>query len=98
MGIVLPVKGVSKVYGTKKNPFPALKNLNLEVSRGDFVGIMGPPGSGKSTLLHLLSTIDTPATGSIDIGGRNILTMKEEELNIFNGSVATPQNSLNLCN
>lgn len=83
MGIVLQAKGVSKVYGTKKNPFTALKNLNLEVSRGDFVGIMGPSGSGKSTLLHLLSTIDTPATGSIDIGGKSILTMKEEELSDF---------------
>jgi len=63
-----------------------LKNLNLEASRGEFVGIMGPSGSGKSTLLHILSTIDTPTTGSIEIGSKNILTMKEEELSHFRRS------------
>ena len=86
MGIVLQAKGVSKIYGTKKNQFTALKNLNLEASRGEFVGIMGPSGSGKSTLLHILSTIDTPTTGSIEIGSKNILTMKEEELSHFRRS------------
>lgn len=70
MGIVLQAKGVSKIYGTKKNQFTALKNLNLEASRGEFIGIMGPSGSGKSTLLYLLSTID--------IEGKGILTIMEK--------------------
>lgn len=86
MEIVLQAKGVSKIYGTKKNQFTALRNLHLEISRGEFVGIMGPSGSGKSTLLHVLSTIDTPTSGSIKIGSKSILTMKEEELSHFRRS------------
>ncbi len=57
------------------NEFTALKNINLTIKEGEYVGIMGPSGSGKSTLLNLISCLDSPTEGEVYIEGVGISTL-----------------------
>ncbi len=83
MKTILEVKNISKVYNTGGNRFEALKGINLQVSEGEFVGIMGPSGSGKTTLLNVLSTIDDASQGEILIDNKNIVKMNDDKLALF---------------
>lgn len=86
METVISVKDVKKSYGTTKEKITeALKGITFDVSKGDFIGIMGASGSGKSTLLNLLSTIDKPTSGEIFINQRDVTTLKGDELSDFRG-------------
>ena len=60
-----------------------LKDASLSVPRGEFLAIVGESGSGKSTLLNLLGALDTPTSGKVIIDGKDIFSMKEEELTVF---------------
>ncbi|MDX5708579.1 ABC transporter ATP-binding protein, partial [Clostridioides difficile] len=73
---------LSKVYG-KKIIFNALNDINFSIEDGEFVGIMGPSGSGKTTLLNMISTIDKPTTGTMELKGKNPLLLRGEELALF---------------
>ncbi|WP_257985947.1 ATP-binding cassette domain-containing protein [Bacillus sp. M6-12] len=64
MDTVLQANGIKKVYGVRGNVYSALNGIDLQITRGEFVGIMGPSAAGKSTILNILSTIDTPSEGS----------------------------------
>lgn len=77
---ILKGNKIKKVFGTKENVLTALDGINLTVSKGEFVGIMGPSGSGKSTLLNILATIEQPTTGDVVIDGKNTAKMNEEQL------------------
>ncbi|MBC1545432.1 ABC transporter ATP-binding protein VirB [Listeria cossartiae] len=83
METVLKAHKVRKVYGSKGNLFSALGSISLEIQKGSFVGIMGPSGAGKSTLLNVLSSIDKPTSGEIEIGGKLISQMNGKELAVF---------------
>ena len=83
MKTMLEAKGISKIYDTGGNTFEALKDIQLQVKEGEFVGIMGPSGSGKTTLLNVLSTIDTASKGEILIDGKDIVKMNDDELALF---------------
>lgn len=83
MNTILQAINVQKVFGAKGNVYTALEDINLDIQKGEFVGIMGPSGAGKSTLLNILSTIDTPTSGEIIIDGQNIVKMKEAQLSDF---------------
>ncbi len=65
---MIRLKDVSRIYPLKGGPFYALRGINLEIARGDFVSIMGPSGSGKSTLLHVLGLHDAAWTGEYWFG------------------------------
>ncbi|WP_100065857.1 ABC transporter ATP-binding protein [Miniphocaeibacter massiliensis] len=82
---ILEVKKLKKVYKTKlsSNTVEALKDINFEVEKGEFIAIMGESGSGKSTLLNLIATIDSPTSGEIILDGKNISTSSEGEMAIF---------------
>ncbi|GIM46203.1 peptide ABC transporter ATP-binding protein [Collibacillus ludicampi] len=81
---VLKAHAVSKIYGSKgQMTYKALENIHLEVQKGEFVGIMGPSGSGKTTLLNILSTIDKPTSGHIEINGTNPSMLKNKQLAFF---------------
>lgn len=67
MRTLLDAKEVTKIYG--KSGQPSLNMVSFRVVEGEFIGIMGASGSGKTTLLNVLSTIDTPTSGSIKING-----------------------------
>lgn len=79
---MLKVTKVSKVYEGKV-AYRALTDIQLEVDKGEFVAIMGPSGSGKTTLLNIISTNDTPTTGTVEIEGRNPHILKKNDLAKF---------------
>ncbi|GGG75784.1 MULTISPECIES: ABC transporter ATP-binding protein [Paenibacillus] len=81
---VLHTKGLGKIYSSKGNvSYKALEDIDLKVEAGEFVGVMGPSGSGKTTLLNLLSTIDRPTSGELEINGVNPARLNERKLALF---------------
>ena len=80
--MILKVSNLEKIYKGKVS-FKALENINMEVSKGEFVAIMGPSGSGKSTFLNTISTIDKPTGGSVLIAGSNPYEMNSTQLSTF---------------
>ncbi|MCI0768214.1 ABC transporter ATP-binding protein [Bacillus sp. TL12] len=80
MSFVLEAKSVNKIYGTDDNQFYALKNIDLQIQKGEFVAIMGTSGSGKSTLLNLLSGLDKPTSGEILLNGQDITKARDADL------------------
>ena len=83
MNNVLIAKNLRKVYASKGVTYTALQDINLEIKEGEFIGIMGPSGAGKTTLLNIISTIDTPSSGSVIIAGDDITKMNEDKLSSF---------------
>ncbi|MBU5227994.1 ABC transporter ATP-binding protein [Clostridium senegalense] len=82
---IMEVKDVKKVYSSKQvgSESKALNGVSFFVQRGEFLGIMGPSGSGKSTLLNVISTIDSPTSGTILLRGKSFLNLNEDELSMF---------------
>ncbi|WP_138206032.1 ABC transporter ATP-binding protein [Haloimpatiens lingqiaonensis] len=82
---VLNIQNLKKVYGSRFGgvKYTALDNIDLKVNEGEFVGIMGPSGSGKTTFLNVISTIDKPTSGKVEIDGRDISQLKEPHLSAF---------------
>lgn len=82
---IMEVRDVKKVYGSKNggSESKALNGVSFSVENGEFLGIMGPSGSGKSTLLNVISTIDSPTSGTISLRGKSFLNLNEDELSIF---------------
>ncbi|OXX84004.1 bacitracin ABC transporter ATP-binding protein [Paraclostridium benzoelyticum] len=79
---ILKTTKLEKIYNAKI-PFVALKDININIEKGEFVAIMGPSGSGKSTFLNVISTIDSPSSGTVLINGKNPHTMSDQELAHF---------------
>jgi putative ABC transport system ATP-binding protein len=71
---------VTRRYGEGESAVDALRGVTLEVPAGQFTAVMGPSGSGKSTLMHLLAGLDTPSTGTVEIGGEDITKMGDKQL------------------
>jgi len=76
---------VNKTYETPAGKFAALKDINLQIEPGQFVGIVGKSGSGKSTLLNMVAGIDRPSTGSVAIAGTEIQSLSENKLAAWRG-------------
>jgi putative ABC transport system ATP-binding protein len=77
---IVEVRSVSKEYALGKQTVSALRNISLEIHKGEFMALAGPSGSGKSTLLNLIGCIDTPTSGSILIEGRDVSGNTADEL------------------
>lgn len=73
---------IHKSYGKPPNVFEALRGVNLEISQGEFVALMGPSGSGKSTMANILGCLDSPTKGIYDFCGVNVcdLNLKQKAL------------------
>ncbi|CDN44525.1 MULTISPECIES: ABC transporter ATP-binding protein [Paenibacillus] len=80
---ILRAKNLSKTYQTGKEPYHAIRNVDLDIYEGDFTVIMGNSGSGKSTLLYLLSGLDQVSAGEVHFRDRRIDHYSEKELSEF---------------
>lgn len=80
---ILTARKVRKTYGKRLTAVEVLKGIDLEVNKGEFVGIMGPSGSGKTTLLNVLCSIDHVTEGIVEINGQLLQEMKERQLAAF---------------
>ena len=80
---ILETHGLRKVYGSGDTEVRALDGVDLAVEKGEFAAVVGTSGSGKSTLLHMLGGLDRPTGGSVIVDGRELSTLKDEELTIF---------------
>jgi putative ABC transport system ATP-binding protein len=79
-GTVVVARDVTRRYGEGETAVDALRGVSVEVPRGRLTAIMGPSGSGKSTLMHILAGLDKPTSGSVEIAGTEITTLKDTEL------------------
>ena len=80
---ILETRNLCKYYGKDENEVRAVDHTKITVEKGEFVAIVGKSGSGKSTLLHLLGGLDYPTSGQVIIGGKDIFSLKEDELSAF---------------
>ncbi len=80
---ILETKDLRKVYGSGDTEVRALDGVDLTVEKGEFVAVVGTSGSGKSTLLHMLGGLDRPTGGTVTVDGKELSTLKDEELTIF---------------
>jgi len=80
---VIRIEKLCKVYGSGPTAIHALKDVSLEVRRGEFLVLMGPSGSGKSTLLHLLAGLEAPTSGEIYLDEMPITKMSDDQMTVF---------------
>ncbi len=80
---ILKIESIEKYYGNKSSLTKAINDISFNVTKGEFVAIMGASGSGKTTLLNLISTIDKVTSGNIFVGGEDITKLKGNKLNKF---------------
>ena len=80
---ILETKNLQKVYGSGETAVYALRGVNLDVERGEFIAVVGTSGSGKSTLLHMLGGLNRPTAGDVMVDGKSLFTLKDEALTIF---------------
>ena len=80
---ILKCEGVRKVYGSGRNQVTALDGIDLTVSKGEFVAIVGASGSGKSTLLHILGSVDKPTEGRVTVDGTDLSKLNQTQAAIF---------------
>ena len=80
---ILKVENLTKKYGKNENEVIAVNDMSFSVESGEFVAIVGSSGSGKSTLLHLLGGVDRPTSGKVFVNGKDIYSLKDDELAIF---------------
>lgn len=80
---IIEVSGLTKNYGRLANKNEVLKKIDLGINEGEFISIMGPSGSGKTTFLNIMSTIDKGTSGKVIIDGKDISTLKEDDLARF---------------
>ena len=81
--VILETQELKKYYGTGETQVRALDGVGFSVEKGEFVAIVGSSGSGKSTLLHMLGGLDRPTAGKVFVDGKELSTLKDEELTIF---------------
>lgn len=97
---IITLRNVGKEYKIDHDvTFVALKDISLEIKKGEFSSILGPSGSGKSTLMHIIGLLDHPSSGIVEIGGRDIATLNDNEVsslrNEFVGFVFQQFNLIN---
>jgi len=96
-GTMVKLSGVSKIYDTGKVKVEALRGIDLEVRRGEFMTLVGPSGSGKSTLMNILGCLDVPSEGTYEFDGQRVDRLPPNQLaEIRNRSVGFVFQNFNL--
>ena len=80
METLVEVRDMCKIYNPGENEVRALDHVNLKISRGEFVAIIGHSGSGKSTLMNMLGCLDVPTSGSYYLNGKDVSHLTDDEL------------------
>lgn len=93
---MIKIENLSKEFNGKNGKVKALNNINLELNDGDIFGIIGMSGAGKSTLLRCITLLERPDSGSIYIGGSDILKLNEKELRKARGKMGVVFQNYNL--
>jgi len=86
MGHAIALTAVDLSLGSGAARVHILKDINLNIGRGEAVGLLGPSGSGKSTLLMVMTGLERPDSGSVVVAGKNLNTLGEDELARFRGT------------
>jgi putative ABC transport system ATP-binding protein len=79
-GSIIRMSQIRKVYDTGKVKVEALTSIDLDVKKGEMLAVVGPSGSGKSTLMNLLGCLDTPTSGTYELGGENVAGVSRDQL------------------
>jgi putative ABC transport system ATP-binding protein len=80
---LIQLRGLTKTYGTGDAAFHALRGVDLEIRRGEFLAVMGPSGSGKSTLMNLLGCLDSPTSGSYNFKGIEVENLNKDQRSLI---------------
>jgi len=73
-------KNINKVYKTGGSELRVLKDVSIEIDKGEFLAVIGPSGSGKSTLMHIMGLLDRPTSGEYLLDGKNVSSLSNDEL------------------
>jgi putative ABC transport system ATP-binding protein len=83
MNVAIEANKLCKSFNLGNNEVEVLKDIDLQINKGEFVSIMGPSGSGKSTLLYLIGGLDEPTSGNITINSKELSKMKDKDQSIM---------------
>ena len=84
---MIELKSVNKIYETEAEKVHALKSVNLNIDKGEFISIMGQSGSGKTTLMNILGCLDNPTSGEYNIYKSNIASLDDDQRSILRGKL-----------
>ena len=84
---MIELKYVNKIYETEAEKVHALKSVNLNIDKGEFISIMGQSGSGKTTLMNILGCLDNPTSGEYNIYQSNIASLDDDQRSILRGKL-----------
>ena len=84
---MIELKSVNKIYETEAEKVHALKSVNLNIDKGEFISIMGQSGSGKTTLMNILGCLDNPTSGEYNIYQSNIASLDDDQRSILRGKL-----------
>lgn len=94
---IIELRNVTRTYKLGGEVIHALNNVTFEVKQGEYIVIIGPSGSGKSSLVNIIGGLDTPSSGTVEVGGHNLSRMHDDELSAYrNRTVGFVFQSFNL--
>ncbi|MDD5361607.1 MAG: ABC transporter ATP-binding protein [Ignavibacteria bacterium] len=80
---LIQIKNITKVYEMGEEKLYALRGVNLDIEKNEYIAIMGPSGSGKSTLMNIIGCLDTPTSGDYILNGKDVHDMDDDELAVI---------------